>query len=140
MPVGGVAGRGLFVSRGYCSEFLDLCEVVFDEVPPLVGMFVVVARNLSVCLGRDDRRRAACIELGEEPIGVERLVGQQRIEMHASDQRRDAFDVMRLTRQQEKIEQVSLGVDERNDLGCQSAPRAPDGLMLSPPFEPLAIW
>lgn len=140
MPVGGIAGRGLFISRGYCPEFLDLCEEVFDEVPPLVGMFVVVARNLSVCLGRDDRLCSACIKLGEQPIGVECLVGQQRIEIHAFDQRRDAFHVMRLPGQKKKIKQVPQGVDERHDLGRQSAPRASDGLMLSPPFEPLAFW
>ena len=52
MPVGGIAGCGLFVSGGYGSEFLDLCLEVSDEVPPLAGMFVMVARNLSVCLGR----------------------------------------------------------------------------------------
>ena len=47
---------------------------------------------------------------------------------------------MRLTRQQKKIEQGPEGIDERHDFGRQSAPRASDGLTLSPPYEPLAFW
>ena len=51
-----------------------------------------------------------------------------------------AFAVTVTVLQKKKIKQVPQGVDERHDLGRQSAPRASDGLMLSPPFEPLAFW
>jgi hypothetical protein len=47
---------------------------------------------------------------------------------------------VRLTRQQEEVEQVPQSVNQGYDLRRQSAARAPDGLRQSPPFAPLAFW
>jgi hypothetical protein len=47
---------------------------------------------------------------------------------------------MSLTGQKYEVDQVTERVDQSNDLGGQSAARAPDGLILSPPFAPLAFW
>lgn len=48
MPVGGVTGRCLFVAARFGSEFLNLCEEIFDRVPPLVGIFIVIEQELTV--------------------------------------------------------------------------------------------
>lgn len=140
MPVGGVAGLCLFVAGRYSSEFLDLCEEILDQVPPLVGVFIVVAQELPVRFRWDNRAGTACIELFEQPISVESLVSQESTEVYAIDQRLDTPHVMSLTGQKYEVDQVTERVDQSNDLGGQSAARAPDGLILSPPFAPLAFW
>ena len=63
MPVGSIAAGGFFVPRGYASEFLYLCEVVFDQVSPFVGIFIVVSLIFSVRFGRDNRCGSTVIEL-----------------------------------------------------------------------------
>ncbi|TQM89495.1 hypothetical protein BD293_4514 [Roseinatronobacter monicus] len=140
MPIGGVAGRCLFVAGRYGSEFLDLCEEIFDQVSPLVGVFIVITQELAVRFRWDDRGGTARIEFCEKPIGIERLVGQESIEGNSIDERFDALHVVSLTGQENEVGQVSERVDQSNDLGGQSAARAPDGLILSPPFAPLAFW
>src|ERR1700745_3055312 len=52
----------------------------------------------------------------------------------------DTARIMALGGQQHKAHQVSQRVHQRDDFGRQSAARAPDGLILSPPFAPLAFW
>jgi hypothetical protein len=47
---------------------------------------------------------------------------------------------MALSRQQNEPNQVSQGIHQGDDLGGQSTLGAPDGLILSPPFAPLAFW
>jgi hypothetical protein len=50
MPIGGVTACGLFVARGNGPELLYFREEVFDQVPPLVGVFIVVALDCAVRL------------------------------------------------------------------------------------------
>ena len=109
-------------------------------MPPLVGVFIVIAQELSVRFRWDDGGGTARIECCEKPIGVERLVGQESTEGNAIDERFDALHVVCLAGQKNEVGQVSERVDQSNDLGGQSATRAPDGLILSPPFAPLAFW
>jgi hypothetical protein len=45
-----------------------------------------------------------------------------------------------LAGQEHEAHQVAQRIDQRDNLGGQSAARASDGLMLSPPFAPLAFW
>ena len=140
MPVCSVAARCLFVSGCYGSEFFDLCEEILDHVPPLIGVLIVIAQDLAVRFRWDDRAGTARVEFREKPVGIECLVGQESIEGNAIDQRFDALHVVGLTGQENEVGQVSERVDQSNDLGGQSAARAPDGLILSPPFAPLAFW
>ena len=140
MPVGGVAGRCLFVAGRYGSEFFNLCEEILDQMPPFVGVFIVLAQELSVRFWRDDSTGTPRIEFCEKPIGIERLVSQESIEGDAIDERFDALHVVSLTGQKNEVGQVSERIDQSNDLGGQSAARAPNGLILSPPLAPLAFW
>ena len=140
MPVGSIAGRCFLVPGRYGSEFLDLCEEILDQVPPFVGVFIVIAQELAVRFRWDDGGGTARIEFCEQPIGIKCLVGQESIKGHAIDERFDALHVVSLTRQENEVGQVSERVDQSNDLGGQSATRPPDGLILSPPLAPLAFW
>ena len=139
MPIGGVATGGFLVARGYGSELLDLREEVLDQMPPFVSMSVKFSLDLAVRFRWDDCARTPRIQLREKPIGVEGLVRKKGIEGHVLDQWRDAFQVVGLTWQENEIEQIPERIDQRHDLGGQSAARAPDGLSLSPPFAPLAF-
>ncbi len=139
MPVGSVACISLVVSRCYASEFLDLCEMVFDEMAPLVHVGIVVPLNFSVRFGRDDSGCATLIKVLQEPVGVEGFVGQQRPKGSPLDQRSDPLHVVCLSRQKQKPEQVTERIDQGHDLGRQSAARASDSLVLSPPFAPEAF-
>ena len=109
-------------------------------MPPRVGVFIIITQEFPVCFGRDDRAGAAHIEFFEHPIRVERLIGQESVEVHAIDQRLDPLYVVGLAGQENKVGKVAERIDQSNDLGGQSAARAPDGLILSPPFAPLAFW
>jgi hypothetical protein len=44
-----------------------------------------------------------------------------------------------LARQQDEVDQVAERIDQRDDLRGQPAARAPDGLVLRPPFAPVAF-
>jgi hypothetical protein len=44
-----------------------------------------------------------------------------------------------LARQQHKTHKTAKGIDESDDLGCQTTARAAYGLILGPPFAPLAF-
>ena len=80
-----MAGVSLVVTRCHTSEFLDLCEVVFDQMPPLVHVRIVVSLHFSVRFGRDDSGCVALIKLLWKPICIERLVGQQRAKGSVAD-------------------------------------------------------
>jgi hypothetical protein len=45
-----------------------------------------------------------------------------------------------LPRHQHKAHQIAQRIDHGHNLGGQSAFRAPDGLILSPPLAPVAFW
>src|SRR6056297_3189536 len=103
-------------------------------------ILVVVAPLFAVRLRRDDRRRAARLERLQQPVRVERLVRQEGAEQDILDERGCAPQVVRLARQQHEVGQVAQAIDQGDDLGRQTAARAPDGLMPSPPFAPEAFW
>jgi len=115
-------------------------EEVFDQVPPLVGVFIVVALDCAVRLWWDDYARTPRVQFCKQPLGIECLVRQKGVEGDILDQRCNAFQVVSLARQEMKVEQVAEGINQGHDLRGQSAARAPDGLSLSPPFAPLAFW
>ena len=71
-------------------NFFELAEEILDEVSPLVDLQVDVARLASSRVLGDDHFRPAFVEVGDDPIGVEGLVGDQPAELDAFDERRDA--------------------------------------------------
>src|SRR5216684_284151 len=85
---------------------------------------------------RDDDSGAASVHLGDDPIGIEGLVGDQGAELDALDQRRDPHRVEALSRQQDESDEVAEGIGEGQDFGRHAALGAADGLALSPPFAP----
>ena len=107
---------------------------------PFVHLEVAIDRVLSIRFGWNDGDGAPAVELGAEPIVVEGFVGEQGADGDAGDQRFDAEAVVSLTRQQGEARQIAERIDKRDDFGCQTTARSPDGLILSPPLAPAPCW
>ena len=74
-------------------------------------------------------------------IGVERLVGDQRIGLHRRQQLVGPDQVVCLAAGQEEADRVAQRVDQGVDLGAQSAARSPDRLVLAGFFSaPALCW
>ena len=89
---------------------------------------------------RDHGAGAALIQFCAQPVGIEGLVAQQGVEVNVLDQRANPDHVIALAGQEHEAQQITQGIHKRDDLGGQTALRAPDGLISSPPLAPLAFW
>lgn len=106
---------------------------------PAIHLPVMVDAGFSVGFRGDDGTSSAPVEGGAEPIDIEGPVAQQGIEGGPLDQRRHADRVIPLPRQQDEAHQIAQGIDQGHSLRRLAAARAADGLILSPPFAPLAF-
>src|SRR5262252_10889158 len=84
----------------------------------------------------DDDLGAALVQLGDDRVAIESLVGDQRVKLDSVDQRRDADRIEAVSRQEREANEIAERIGERQDFGGHPAFRAPDGLALSPPFAP----
>ena len=84
-------------------------------------MLVVVTLDCAVRLWWDDCARTPRVQLCKQPIGIKRLVRQKGVKGNVLDQRGNAFQVVSLAGQQNKVEQGAQGIDQGHDLRGQSA-------------------
>src|SRR3712207_455540 len=131
---------GFVVARRNPSEALQLAKEVLDQVTPAVHGKIALDAPPAARLGRNHRNRAPVIQLGSQPIIVKRLVGDQRRDLGLTKQRRNRDAVVPLTRHKDKAHQIAKRVHQRHDLARQTATRAADRLILSPPFAPVPCW
>src|ERR1700682_4373947 len=117
-------------------ELLELAEEVFDQMTPFVHLGVDLERGGAARMLRDHDFGAALVEIGDDVVAIEGLVGDQGAERDALDQRRDSHRVETLSRQQHESDEVAQGIGEGQDLGRHAALGLADGLALSPPFAP----
>jgi hypothetical protein len=66
------------VARGDGTKVLEFVEEAFDEVALAIEREITIARRLAVSFGGNHRGDIAPFERGDEGIGVERLVAEQR--------------------------------------------------------------
>src|SRR5215217_5438384 len=85
---------------------------------------------------RDDDLGAALVEVGNDLVAVESLVGDQGTEFDTLDQWRDPDSIEALSRQQHKADEIAQSVGEGQDFGRHAAFGAADSLARSPPFAP----
>src|SRR5690348_13379898 len=78
----------------------------------------------------DNDLGAALVEVGDDGVAVEGLVGDQRTERDAVDQRRHADRVEAMAGQQDKTDQIAERVGEGEYLGGHAALGAAYGLAL----------
>ena len=105
---------------------------------PAIDMRVVFILDLSIAPWRDDGDGATLVQILSQSVDVKCFVGQQRGELDILNERRGADAIMAPTRQQNEPRQVSQAIHQGDELGGQRAFGAPDGLISSPPFAPLA--
>jgi len=71
-------------------EFLELAEEILDQVTPLVDLGVDRQRGGAPWMLRDDDLGTALVEVGNDGIAVEGLVGDEAVKGETVDERRDA--------------------------------------------------
>ena len=103
-------------------------EVAFNEVAVLVLMGVIGCRRVAVGARRNNRFRATPGDVLAQFVTIEGFVGEHRVAIDILQQRGRLRDVMCLPLGQDKSGKVAQALDQRMDLGGQSATRAPDRL------------
>lgn len=126
----------LVASHCDAFEFFQLAEEVLDQVAPFVNVLVDIERLGAPLMLRDDDLRSAFVQVVDDPIGIESLVGDQPAEFDVLDQGRNADGVKAMAGQQDEPHQVPERVGQREDFSGPATLRLADGLILGPPFAP----
>lgn len=80
---GAEVSRRLVIAGGDGTELLELGEEVLDEMARLIEVPSEVARQAAVCLGRNDCGLPGGGQWREDAfVGIESLVGDQRVSLH----------------------------------------------------------
>ena len=130
----------LVVTRGDGSEMLEQVEETLDEIAFAVEGEVARAWGFSVGFGWDDRGDRSIVEGGDEGVGVERLVGDHSAGIDGFDQRFGTGEIVILAWAELHLDRIAEGVDERVNLGGQSAAGSADGLRTVFFLAPALCW
>ena len=126
------ASCGLVVAGGNGPELLELGEEVLDQMPGLVEILVKGARCLAGFARWDDRHLAGFSQRREHPrVGIERLVGDERLSLKLRQQGIGSSQVVLLTAGEMKASRIAERIHERVDLGCQPTLAAADRLIIA---------
>ena len=88
----------------------------------------------------EDGGDRSIIEGGDEGCGVERLVGDQSAGIDGFDGRLGASQIVILARAEHHLDRIAEGIDERVNLGGQSAAGSADGLRAVFFWAPALCW
>ena len=130
---GGKEISGGFVIAG-CDrpELLELAEKILDQATLFVEFSIELAGCQAVCPGRDYGGFASRRQPVEySAIGIKGTICDQQVGGHLRQQRISRGQVVRLSRRQQKAQRITERVDQRMDLGAQTAAAAAKGLVLS---------
>ena len=121
---------GFVVSRGDGAVELEFGEEVFDQVSSFVEFFVIVSLDLAVGFGWNDCGLAGLFQgLEDALIGIEALVGEQRIGFDEWKQHVGSVQIAGLASREMNSGRIAQRVDGGVDLGAQPAFAASDGLI-----------
>jgi hypothetical protein len=121
---------------GDAPELFDLAEEILHQMAPLVFLAIMLVNLCRPFALRDNRLDPVRRQTRTQAFGIKRLVAKEGLTRDAVHKLVDRFDVMTLARQQNKAHQVSQSINQRRDLARQTAARAPDRLIESPPLAP----
>lgn len=122
---------GLVVAGGDGAKLLEPGEEVLDQMASFEEVAIIVTARLPIGPWWDDCHLAGRSERPEDAlIGVKRLVGDQRVGLHAGQEMIGTDEIMRLTAGQEEADGVSQRIDQGMDLGAQTAAGSADRLIL----------
>ena len=102
--------------------------MAFNEIAVLILMRVIGWRCVAVAARRNHGFRAALGDVLAQVVCIEGFVGEHRIAIDILQQRGRLRDVMCLSLGQDQSGKIAQALDQRMDLGAQSAARAPDRL------------
>ena len=130
VDAGQEASRGLVVAGCNGLELLELSKEVLDQMPGLVELLIKGAGCLPAFARWDDGRRASFSQRFDHPlVGIERLVGDERLGLKLGQQGIGSGQIMLLTAGQMKADRIAQRVHQRVDLGREPALAAPDRLV-----------
>jgi hypothetical protein len=136
MDHGSKACVGFVAAHGDTLELFEFTEEILDEMARFIDLWVDGDRISALRTLRNDDPCATFIQLKDDPVGIESLIGDEGREGNAFDERRDADCIMALARQQNEANQIAQCIREREDFRRQTAFGLANGLALSPPFAP----
>ena len=122
------------VSGCDATQLLKLADGPLDAVPELVfdGVEGPLARHAGAL--RDDRLRAADLDVIEDGIGIIGLVGDDVTGIEAGQQGDGQLGVAGVAAGQDEAYRAAEGIDRNMPLGGQSSSGAPQSLVAEPPF------
>ena len=106
---------GLVAAHGDTLEFLQTAEEVLDQVPPFVDLGVDRKRGPAVWALRDDDLGASFLQLVNDPVRVEGLVGDETVKLDALDQRRKTYRIVPVSGQQDEADQIAERIGQCQD-------------------------
>ena len=113
-------------------ELLEFTKEILDQVALFVEFSIEFARRQAVWSGWDDGGFASRRQRVEySAIGIEGAICDQPVGGHMRQQRISPGQVVRLSRRQPEAQRIAERVDQRMDLGAQTAATAAKGLVLS---------
>ena len=128
------------VTRGDGPEILERIAETLNEIAFAVEGEIACARGYSVRFGWDDWGDRSIVERGDEGVGVEGLVGDQSAGIDGFDERFSASQIVILALTEHHLDGIAEGVDERMNLGGQSAAGSADGLRAVFFWAPALCW
>jgi hypothetical protein len=120
---------------------LELAEEALDLVAFAIERLGEAGLPFAVRLGRDVRDRTLRLDQVADGVAVVSLVGEHdgaRIEPVEQGQR--SGSIVRLPRAQAEPDREALSVDDRMDLGRETAPGATETMISTPLFAVAACW
>ena len=130
MDGGEEVSGGFVVTCGDGAELLEFCEEVLDQVSCFVEVAVVSPCDFPVCFRRNHDGLVFASQHGDDPlIGVERLVGDEQIGLHAGQKLVGADQIMGLAAAQGERRRIAQSINKGVNFGAQSAAGSPDGLV-----------
>ena len=118
----------------------ELVEETLNEIAFAVEGEIARPRGFSVGFGWDDWCDRSSVEGADEGVGVEGLVGEQSAGIDGFDQRFGACQIVILARAEHHLDGIAEGIDERVNLGGQSAAGSADGLRTVFFLAPALCW
>jgi hypothetical protein len=138
--VGGEEISGKFViSGGDASPILAAAKEVLDLVPAPIDAFGAIGLFGGIIAAWDDRQSSVVADVLSHCPAVVSFVGShsQRCPW-CIEQSLDGLTVMHLAAGDNEVQWPAFAVDAGMDLGAAPTPADADGLLLLPPFAPLA--
>ena len=123
---------GFVVARGDRAELFEFAEEILDQMALFVEFAIEVARRQTVWSRRDYSGFASRRQRVEHStIGIEGAICDQQVGGHVRQQCISPGQVVRLSRRQQQVQRIAERVDQRMDLGAQTAAAAAKCLVLN---------